>query len=429
MYTHTGNTILQSSSEGTDPARKAGCQDQPLLPYQRYFLDYQLYSPRSVIMNVPLLCRIPAGAVDVRALKEAVDRVFHYYAVFGTVFTFNDEGSLVQRCRPELIPDVEIQYCSEEEFQTREKRAFVQPFHLVDSLLWRHKIMVTEKNVWLLTDFHHTISDKGMCMVIYRQIFNVLQGQEPIPDQYYLYLEQYAEKMKTPQAASDLQQLALLYKDTWSRFPKPDYESRQNGQGVCWLQTTHSLRWYKDAAKACGASLGMILNAAGLLALSRYNHESKVEIEWIYHGRPEAWQKDLAGLMIEGIPAAMDFDELTTRAQILQEARRQFNLGHRCCEYSYGLRSMSPTRFESMKICYLPGSDDPGNLPEGSDITVWMEPMEGMLCLALIVIAENGPSLPLALRCAYQSTRYSAGSIEKLLRLFSEALDELLPEA
>ena len=122
------------------------------------------------------------------------------------------------------------------------------------------------------------------------------------------------------------------------------------------------------------------------------------------------------------------YDDYAMDAGYTEEARRQFDLGHRCCEYSYGLRSMSPTRFESMKICYLPGSDDPGNLPEGSDITVWMEPMEGMLCLALIVIAENGPSLPLALRCAYQSTRYSAGSIEKLLRLFSEALDELLPE-
>ena len=38
----------------------ARSKDQPLLPYQRYFLDYQLYSPYKNIMNISLVCRIPA---------------------------------------------------------------------------------------------------------------------------------------------------------------------------------------------------------------------------------------------------------------------------------------------------------------------------------------------------------------------------------
>ena len=78
----------------------------------------------------------------------------------------------------------------------------------------------------------------------------------------------------------------------------------------------------------------------------------------LYDAAREAWKKDLAGLMIAGIPAGMDFSALTTRRQILDEARPQYELGHRYSEYSYALHNMSPTVNECMKICYLPGNDD-----------------------------------------------------------------------
>ena len=419
---------LQQEIPVTVLSEEARSKDQPLLPYQLFFLDYQLYSPNKDIMNITMFCRIPAGTVDVQVLKDAVDRVFHHYAVFSTVFTFSDDGSLVQRCCPQLVPDIEILHCTEEYALAYRKDIFIKPYRLIDSLLWRHKILVTPENIYLLTDFHHTISDKGMCMFVYRQIFDVMRHREPFPDHYYLYLDEYARKMKSERAAEDLRELARLYPGTCSRFPKPDMDSRENENGTYFLPAAHSLSYYKNAAKRLDIPFGMALTTAGLLALSRYNHDPKVEIEWVYYGRREAWKKDLAGLMIAGIPAAMDFSALTTRRQILGEARRQYELGHRYSEYSYALHNMSPTVNECMKICYLPGNDDPGNLPEGSDLTVWLDSMEGMLCLVQIIIMEAGADQPLLMKVTYQGTRYFPENMERLLRLYLHALDELLSE-
>lgn len=403
-------------------------KDQPLLPYQRYFLDYQLYSPYKNIMNISLVCRIPAQEADVCALKDAVDRVFHHYAVFSTVYSFSEDGQLIQRCCPQLVPDIEISCCSEEDSPAYAGDVLGKPYRLTDSLLWRHKLLVTPQNLYLVTDYHHSIADKGMCMFIYRQIFDVMRHKEPVPDRYYPYLDSYARKMKTARAAEDLRQLKRLYPDTRSRFPKPDMDSRENSNAICFLDTTHSLGFYHESARRHSIPLGMALTAAGLLALSRCSKDPRVEVEWLYHGRNEAWKKDLAGLMLAGIPAAMDFDILTTPGQILGEARRQYELGHRYYEYSYALRDMSPAVSESLKICYLPGNDDPGNLPAGSDVTVRMDAMNGMLGLAQIIITEDGEDHPLALKAAYQGTRYRPESMERLLQLFRGALDELLSD-
>ena len=39
--------------------RLALSMDQPLIPYQTYYLDYQLYSPKLVVTNLPFICCAP----------------------------------------------------------------------------------------------------------------------------------------------------------------------------------------------------------------------------------------------------------------------------------------------------------------------------------------------------------------------------------
>ncbi len=420
------NIQLQEADAWNEAARM---QDQPLLPYQLYFLDYQLYSPGLNISNITLSCRIPARSVDVQALKRAVDRVFHHYAVFGTVFTFSDEGELVQRYCPELVPDVRILHTDEDTYLSHFKPDFVKPYRMMDSLLWRHQILVTPEHVYLMVDLHHSISDKGSCMNFFRQIFQVLEGGQPGRDYYYLYLSRHARMLRSPAARKDLELLKERYAGNWSGMPKPDLESRANANARSILQSDHPLGFYRAAADRRQVPLGSALCSAALLALSRYNHVSRVQIAWEYHGRKENWEKDLVGITLSAFPIAMDFDTLTTPEAILQDAKKQSDLGKRLSEYSYALHGMSPCLHEHMAVCYLPGNDDPGNLPEGSEMCVSVDALNGMMGLAQILICENGPDAPLTVICAYQKTRYRPESMDTLVRLFLDALNELLNTA
>ena len=406
--------------------RLALAMDQPLIPYQTYYLDYQLYSPRLVVTNLPFVCCVPRNRLDAQELKRAVDAVTHHFAIFGTVFLFNEAGELVQRYCPERIPEIEILESSEAAFCGGGKDAFFKPFRMLNSILWRGQIVVTEESVYLMLDFNHAISDGTMAMQTFRQIFALLQGGELQKDYYYLFLQRYASFMETAEGRSELDFVKKLYDGKWSKFPRPDFDARENSNQRLVSMSSHSSATYQTAAADRKISLGVALVTAGQLALSRFNQQKQVAVEWIYNGRNEPWKNDLIGITICGIPATMDFDQCVEMEDILKEARRQNAWGLRYAEHSYALRDMSPTRNECLKIVYEHGIDIPENVPDWFRIEADNDHFTGMLGLFQIIIFEAAPDAPLTLIATYQGSRYRAESAKRMLSEFERALNELL---
>ena len=400
-------------------------QDQPLTPYQLYYLDYQLYSPELIVTNLPYLCSFPREAVDPQALKKAVDHVTHHFAAFGTVFMFNDAVELIQRYCPDRIPEIGITETTEAQF-TEEKKAFIRPFRMMNELLWRAHIFVTESYVRLLMDFDHAIADGTTIRRVFWLIFEALNGRELYKDQYYLFLRRLALHAKTPEAQAEHELVRKLYDGQWSRYPQPDYDSRGNSNLTYAVPTKHTLREYQAAAEASSISLGDALVTAGMMALSRFNGNPRVSVEWIFNGRDEQWKKDLVGLTLCGIPAVMDFDRCKDRESILAEARKQNELGLQYAEYSFALENMSPGQIESMKIVYEHGLDLPDNMPAGTTLEWDGGYYSGMLCLFQFLINENTADEPLTLVAVCQGSRYSEESAQRMTALFSDALEELL---
>ena len=400
-------------------------QDQPLTPYQLYYLDYQLYSPELIVTNLPYLCSFPREAVDPQALKKAVDHVTHHFAAFGTVFMFNDAVELIQRYCPDRIPEIGITETTEAQF-TEEKKAFIRPFRMMNELLWRAHFFVTESYVRLLLDFDHAIADGTTIRRVFWLIFEALNGRELYKDQYYLFLRRLALHAKTPEARAEHELVRKLYDGQWSRYPQPDYDSRGNSNLTYAVPTKHTLRECQAAAEASSISLGDALVTAGMMALSRFNGNPRVSVEWICNGRDEQWKKDLVGLTLCGIPAVMDFDRCKDRESILAEARKQNELGLQYAEYSFALENMSPGQIESMKIVYEHGLDLPDNMPAGTTLEWDGGYYSGMLCLFQFLINEGTADEPLTLVAVCQGSRYSEESAQRMTALFSDALEELL---
>ena len=417
---------VQEIVDEDELTRLALSMDQPLIPYQTYYLDYQLYSPRLVVTNVPFVCCAPRKRLDAQALKRAVDKVTRHFAIFGTVFLFNEAGELVQRYCPEQIPEIKIVETSETEYQAEVKRAFFKPFRMLNNILWRGQIVVTEATVYLMLDFNHAISDGTMAMRTFQQIFEALNGRELQKDHYYLFLQRYARFMETPEGLAELESLQKLYEGEWSKFPQPDFDVRENSNRRVVTTSSFTSETYQAAASGRRISLGTALVTAGQLALSRFNRQKKVAVEWIYNGRNEQWKNHLIGITICGIPAIMDFGKYTETDAILEEARRQNAWGLRYAEHSYALRDMSPAKNECLKIVYEHGIDVPENIPEWFQIEADTDHFTGMLGLFQIIIFESTPEAPLTLIATYQGSRYREESAKSMLCEFERALNELL---
>ena len=406
--------------------RLALAMDQPLIPYQTYYLDYQLYSPRLVVTNLPFVCCAPREKLDAQVLKQAVDKVTQHFAIFGTVFLFNEANELVQRYCPEKIPEVGIIETSEAAFHAEVKQAFFKPFRMLNSILWRGQIVATEANVYLMLDFNHAISDGTMAMRTFHQIFESLRGRALQKDYYYLFLHRYARFMETKEGQAEFDLVCKLYAGDWSKFPKPDFDVRENSNRRIVLMSSHTAQDCQAAAAGRKISLGAALVTAGQLALSRFNGQKKVAVEWIYNGRNEKWKENLIGITICGIPATMDFNQCADMDAVLEEARRQNAWGLQYAEHSYALRDMSPAKNECLKIVYEHGINVPDNIPEWFHIEADTDHFTGMLGLFQIIIFEGAPDAPLTLIATYQGSRYREETASKLLTAFDKALNELL---
>jgi hypothetical protein len=339
---------------------------------------------------------------------------------------FNGAAELIERFRPELIPEVEIIETDEERFRTEILKNFIRPFRMLNGLLWRGLIAVTESHVHLMMDFDHAIADGTMVRRVFQQIFEALNGRELQKDYYYLYLHRTSAQAGTPEARAEHELVRKLYDGEWSRFPEPDFDSRENSNRTFAAETKRTFGEYEAAAEAAGISPGTALVTAGMMALRRFNRKDRVSVEWVFNGRDEPWKKDLVGITLCGVPAVMDFTLCRGRKAVLAEARRQNELGLQYAEYSYALHNMSPAKTESLKIVFEHGLDLPDNMPAGTALTWYGGSYSGVLCLFQFIIFENGADQPLNLTAVYQGSRYSEQSAQRLTFLFRDALDELL---
>ena len=417
--------LIEEAGAGSRTAEMAAEErnrPQPLLPYQQYFLDYQLYSPNKMIATNPICCRLLPETASPEAVKEALDKVFAHFAVFGTVFGFDSKMELVQRCEPELIPETEISYVSEKTFEEVIMYGFVRPFQMFNSLLWRCGIFVTPESTYILMDIHHAISDRAMVSNMFRNIFNALEGKPLDDDLYYLYLREQGDLRAN--ALSHAGEILDGIEETrsYSGFPRPDFEHRGNTRGLYTCHTADTLDELSRTAAHYRCSLNNLIIAAGAAALGEYNDESHVRVGWTYSGREEDWEKTLMGMTIESISTCIYLGSFDSDGGLIQEVKDQSMEGIRYSAFSSAFEDMSPGLSGRMNIVYQNGADVPENAPEGTDISAYFDYLDGTLAMFMIMIYEQSENEPLNVLFVYNRSRYREESVARFAEIFNRKL-------
>ena len=395
---------------------------QLLLPYQQYYLDYQMYSPNKIIATNPVCCRLLPETASPEAVKEALDKVFAHFAVFGTVFGFDSKMELVQRYEPELIPETEISYVSEKTFEELIRPGFVRPFQLFNSLLWRCGIFVTPESTYILMDLYHAISDRAMVRNMFRNIFNALEGKPLDDDLYYLYLRRQGDLRAN--ALSHAEKILEEIEETgsYSGFPRPDFEHRGNANGRFTSCTANTLNELGRCAAHYRCSINNLIVAAAAEALSEYNGDSRVRIRWTYNGREENWEKMLVGITTKSITTNIDLKDFGSREEYIQDVKDQSMYGIRHSAFSSAFDDMSPGLSERMNIVYQNGTALPENVPEGADISAYFDYHTGSLSMFQIMISEQGEDEPLKTVIVYNKRKYKEESVAAFSEIFHRKL-------
>ena len=403
-------------------------RDQFLTPYQLYFYDAMLYSPRQTVANNPMSLAFPRDKVEPARLKEALETVFSHYAVFSSVFTHNEEGVPVMRYVPGKIVHPEIRKVSEHWDETLQE--LILPYSLNGELMYRCVIYVTQDRVFLDFDTSHLISDGTTMANFMAELFAAYRGETLKADHYYYYLEnQYRKRMELEHEADAVLLLERFSREEYLCNPKPDLTARHSGNGRYLCSTAGPLKAYQEGCEALHTSLNKLFVAAALKALSALSGQSKVTVEWTFNGRDENWKNDLIGFTISSIPVAVDMENAHTARDILREIDTQNELGMRYAELSLGNNGVTPGDRDRLIVVYESGFDMNASLPEGTQTVFGYDRLNGVFTRFQIILF-NSPDQekPIPYYINYDSRLYSQALVEKYCQFFNEALNLLVTE-
>ena len=131
----------------------------PLLQAQLGVFLESVKFQESTQYNLPILCVLDRS-IDAGRLEDAFRRLIHCKAVLRSRFGYDENGGPRQWPDDEMPVGIVRRSCSHEEAMSYAKDGFVRPFNVLSGEpLFRVEILETEKDICLLTDFHHLVVD------------------------------------------------------------------------------------------------------------------------------------------------------------------------------------------------------------------------------------------------------------------------------
>ncbi len=419
---------IHSKGDGIDADKKneAAMQtEHPLTAEQLYMIDYQLYTPNSTMYNLFSVMKISKEMFDLNKLAETMKTVIKAHPALLTTFGYNDDGELVQRYTPEIMPDIYVEKLSEFEFKYV-KDTLVYPFKIIGGRMFRCRIFETEKAGYIYFDVHHSLFDGTSLKVFLGGIAKAYMGMPIDPDYYYLMLKNREEAIHTEFYEESKRYFEERYDNVeWSSYPATDHESRDNEMGELFASLEIEQPQMTAMERAYKISRNEFFITVAALAISVYNNKPDIKLSWIYNGREDAEMMTSVGLLFRDLPVGVRFRDSDTLRNVFADVHDQVQKGieHSC--YPYVDLHNQVAQGESAYLLYQQDIRDMGGL-EGFDIEpvdVRQNQAASQTILDMEILdGQDG----LQLMIDFAASRYNEASIEKFKDIYVKAAHALV---
>ncbi|MBQ3373938.1 MAG: AMP-binding protein [Oscillospiraceae bacterium] len=420
----------QAGAAQEDPAvtekRERG-KSHPLTPNQISIFDYCIFSPNTIMWNLPRLYRFPADT-DASRLCDSVNKALANRTALYTVFEFNEECSLVQRIAPEKILKLSVEKTTEAEF-ARKRESLLRPFRLTGEPLVHAGLYQTEEAVYLFFDIHHIMTDGTGMQLLNEDIVRAWKG-EPLPtDTYYAYLYQQEQMRAGKKYREDRRFFETAYeKDDWCINLLPDLQARPAGRAFLPLIRTISPEEMKAWEEKNHISRNILFTAVGLLGIHAMEKKNNVMLDWIFHDRTDDVRRNAFGCIFRYVTVGLKISGEMTLQEFLNEvsARSNESLAH--CSYEWSVMRNNVFEHDMMIVCYETAEIMSGNSIGsigGTRLNVESHAPINSRSLAVQII-ENPDRIVAYLM--FNRAIYSEEKISRAVGLFSGLLNWILGE-
>ena len=406
----------ESKNEETPNEKKSF----PLTAAQEYYLKWQLALPDSAIYNLSVVITFDAKLFDADKIASALEKAIKAHPALLTCF-YKDgdlyrqkyDASLFRITTPKKVSDKYI-----------ENRIKAQPKPFIKPLepLYKAEILKTEKTVYMFFDVSHLVFDGMSFGILFCDMMKAYKTEEiREKDDYLGYLESSEKAQSSAHYRESLEYFESFYdiKD-YAGFPKSDFDKADKTAG----RISVSLDGIAEKIEVFKRKRNITSNGffifVSLLAMSFYNKDKKVFLNWLYNSRNERSRINSIGLYNEEFPIKLEFAEDAEVSKLLASAGKQITSAIACSDCGFGY--IDPT--ESVSFIYQ--KDVFSNAfydKEGIgyiDLAEKSEAVDNDFNIE-IIDDENGLSLGIS----YDSSEYLEESAKRFANVFIAAAEYL----
>ncbi len=268
----------------------------------------------NLMYNLPFACALPLS-IDSKKLCDAIKRVVRNYSAFQVCFKVIDgEARMVRR-----TPFIDIKTSLAKEKDMAElKKSFIKPFDLEAGELSRFIIVLTEKSLWLLADFHHIILDGSSVNIFFDAVSKVYAGKELEKEEISLLqvacMEQKEAKTATYKKAHEFYEQKLSENDFEDSIAPDFWENKNKSFGPA-----NAIESYFDEeinatnveafVRKNGITEATFFTGAFAFALSKITGSDGCLFCTVNHGRHTSSFKQTIGMLVRTSPLCVSMDE------------------------------------------------------------------------------------------------------------------------
>ena len=285
--------------------------------------------------NNPILLKID-GSIDEHQLARAIEQAVSAHSFIQTHIVEDEDGN------PVMMPSDEAYQQTTEQMSEHDlealKKQLIQPFDLLKDRLFRIRIIRTESNLYLFTDFHHIIYDGTSMRIFMADVDKAYQGETIEPEKWTGY--HVAQEEAALRQTDSYQEAKAWHEETFGGLevdskPIPDVQhptskaSPSGGrlEGASFASKDLSLSISPQALNAFCRRQGITANILAIAAFGKvlgiYANQQEALFATIYNGRNSIRTEHTMDMMVKTLPVYCQWTADMRISDFLQAVKQQ----------------------------------------------------------------------------------------------------------
>lgn len=302
--------LLKGRSDDVS-SEKAETEYTPLSYTQYGVYSECMKNPYDTFYNIPLMYKFPAD-FNAEKLAACVKKVLsaHPY-VFTRLGVRNDDVVQIRHGAENFsVPVVSVDNADFEKY----RRAFVKPFNLMKSRLFRIEVVKTSDAVYILSDFHHIIFDGASSGLFISEIKEAYEGKEIAAESYdyFDYVNDEIKNRSSKEFANAEKYISnMLLECEGADEITPDLAGLpEKGQAKMISIPLDMKRIFEFCAEN-GVTPAHLFLASMMYVVSRFTNSRSAYINTISNGRTDMRLTDCFGMFVKTLPLGLEIQDVT----------------------------------------------------------------------------------------------------------------------